>query len=173
MLVVKEIEVPYSDRHPSSLLHLVHLNLSLQCITLFLALSSPFVLSQRYFVLSESAAEFCVLRIFYKAVDSSWGTVPLKLKASIPIAAIQTATFNANKVKKGKQFKVVFNRNGKPTTGGGGTGSGYVSAQSSDAGGSDNGADEKVMSLKAESVKERLLWVALIEKALAVYRQDY
>ena len=124
-------------------------------------------------MLSESATEFCVLRIFYKAVGSSWGTVPLKLKAAIPISAIQMATFNANKVKKGKQFKVVFSRNGRPASGGGG--SGYVSAQSSDAGGSDNGGTgggEKVMSLKAESVQLRLLWVALIEKALAIFRQD-
>ena len=43
---------------------------------------------RRYFVLSESATEFCVLRIYYKAVDSSWGTLPLKLKAAIPLSAI-------------------------------------------------------------------------------------
>ena len=151
-----------------------------------LSFPSLCIAAQRYFVLSESTTEFCVLRIFYKAVGSSWGTVPLKLKASIPISAVQTVTFNANRVKKGKQFKVVFNRHGRASSGSGGggsssgfgggagTGSGYVSAQSSDAGGSDNGtgADEKVMSLKAESVQERLLWVALVEKALALFRQQ-
>ena len=44
---------------------------------------------RRYFVLSESSTEFCVLRIYYKAVESSWGTLPLKLKAAIPLSAIQ------------------------------------------------------------------------------------
>ena len=48
---------------------------------------------RRYFVLSESSTEFCVLRIYYKAVESSWGTLPLKLKAAIPLSAIQMVSY--------------------------------------------------------------------------------
>jgi hypothetical protein len=123
---------------------------------------------RRYFVLSESATEFCTLRIFYKAVETTYGTVPFKLKASIPISAIQTVRFNASKIRKGKQFKVVFNRSNKVVGGGGTLTSGYMSAQSSDAGDSDR-EEEKTMSLKAETVQERLLWVALLEHALKLF----
>ena len=124
---------------------------------------------RRYFVLSESATEFCTLRIFYKAVETTYGTVPHKLKASIPISAIQAVKFNASKIRKGKQFKVVFNRGGRGGGGGGGgTASGYLSARSSDAGDSDR-EEEKTMSLKAETVQERLLWVALLQQALRLF----
>lgn len=56
---------------------------------------------QRYFVLSESSIDFCVLKIFYKVVDSAWGPIPLKLKGSIPISAIQSVSSVSAKIKKG------------------------------------------------------------------------
>jgi hypothetical protein len=60
-----------------------------------------FLILQRYFVLSESATAFCILRIYYKNIESSWGTIPLKLKAEIPIASIISVAAVGSKINKG------------------------------------------------------------------------
>lgn len=56
---------------------------------------------QRYFVLSESSTEYCVLRIYYKVVESSWGTIPLKKKASVPISDMKAVSAVSTKIKTG------------------------------------------------------------------------
>lgn len=52
-------------------------------------------------MLSESSSEFCVLRIYYKVVESCWGPVPLKKKSSIPIAAVKSVSSVSAKIQKG------------------------------------------------------------------------
>ena len=61
------------------------------------------LLPQRYFVLAESSTEFCELRIYYKVVESSWGTIPLKKKkASIPIGTVRSVAPISTKIKQGE-----------------------------------------------------------------------
>ena len=60
-------------------------------------------LRQRYFVLAESSTEFCVLRIYYKVVESSWGTIPLKKKSSIPIGTVRSVAPISTKIKQGEE----------------------------------------------------------------------
>lgn len=62
-----------------------------------------FPLQQRYFVLAESSTEFCVLRIYYKVVESSWGTIPLKKKSSIPIGTVKSVAPISTKIKQGEE----------------------------------------------------------------------
>ena len=69
--------------------------------TLYSPLSSTPPFHQRFFVLSESSSDFCVLKIFYEVTEASWGFVPLKMKASIPIAAMQSVACVSAKIKKG------------------------------------------------------------------------
>ena len=57
---------------------------------------------KRYFVLSESTTEYCVLKIFYKTIEASWGTIPIKMKAKIPLSAITSITTNTAEACKGK-----------------------------------------------------------------------
>ena len=55
---------------------------------------------QRYYVLAECDSDFCVLRLYTRAIVSAWGVLPLGFKQSIPIGAmdeIQTVSkANAN-----------------------------------------------------------------------------
>jgi hypothetical protein len=53
-------------------------------------------------VLAESSTEFCELRIYYKVVESSWGTIPLKKKASIPIGTVRSVAPISTKIKQGE-----------------------------------------------------------------------
>jgi hypothetical protein len=55
-------------------------------------------------VLSESSEEFCVMRIYYKTVESSWGLVPLRKKATIPIGSMRGVSSVSSKIKQG-EFK--------------------------------------------------------------------
>lgn len=62
------------------------------------------MITQRYFVLSESTTAFCVLRIYYKNIESSWGTIPLNLKSEIPVSSVVSVAAVGSKIKKGIQF---------------------------------------------------------------------
>lgn len=54
-------------------------------------------------MLAESSTEFCVLRIYYKVVESSWGTIPLKKKSSIPIGTVRSVAPISTKIKQGEE----------------------------------------------------------------------
>jgi hypothetical protein len=65
-------------------------------------LTSLISVFQRFFVLSESSEEFCVMRIYYKTVESSWGLVPLRKKATIPIGSVKGVSSVSSKIKQGE-----------------------------------------------------------------------
>lgn len=71
----------------------------------FLLKKSSSLLGQwqrRYFVLKESPIHFCELNIYYNAVESLWGMVPLQLKCSIPIFDISAVETHGKVQAKGK-----------------------------------------------------------------------
>lgn len=59
-------------------------------------------------MLSESTSDFCVLRIFARAVAAGWGPVAVGLKASIPIHSIEAVESVAAPAAKGKEFTIKF-----------------------------------------------------------------
>lgn len=63
------------------------------------------IFCKRYFVLAESHTNFCQLRVFTKAVEASWGTVPLDLRTTIPITAIESIDVIAS---NGFYFKIKY-----------------------------------------------------------------
>jgi hypothetical protein len=65
-------------------------------------LTSLISVFQRFFVLSESSEEFCVMGIYYKTVESSWGLVPLKKKATIAIGSVKGVSSVSSKIKQGE-----------------------------------------------------------------------
>ena len=60
---------------------------------------------QRYFVLSESSTCFCVLRIYTKCVTTAWGPVPIGLRTSIPIFAIEAVAAVPTVASKGTEYE--------------------------------------------------------------------
>jgi hypothetical protein len=44
---------------------------------------------RRWFVLAESRTEFCVLRIYSSCMKTAWGEVGIRLKAAIPVVALE------------------------------------------------------------------------------------
>lgn len=58
--------------------------------------------TQKYYVLSECDAEFCVLKVFKRATASSWGTMHMGLKSVIPISAIESVRVVNVKASTGK-----------------------------------------------------------------------
>ena len=118
---------------------------------------------KRYYVLSESASEFCVLRVYSKAIKTAYGTVPINLKTIIPISCIQSVISTA--AHKGKELKITI----QPESGK--LANGYCNI--SDAG-SINSDDVrsyslgkiKCLTLKAPDAQSRLLWVTFIGNAL-------
>jgi hypothetical protein len=180
-----------------------------------------------------------MLRVYYSATESSWGTIPLKLKAALPASAIISVASKQSRLKKGKNFAVCFSRynaqkeieSSTPSQsqsqsaktqfqqfqqrlstasgrlprltykrsqshsrreGAAVALSGYLSANSSDAGdgdgegagagasggGGDGDGDgdgdddcDKVMKLKAPDVNTRIVWVTILERMISLYRQ--
>ena len=58
--------------------------------------------AQRYAVLSESATQFCVLRIYSRAAPSAWGLLPVGLKASVPLSAVEAVEALGGTAVKGE-----------------------------------------------------------------------
>jgi hypothetical protein len=72
----------------------------------FLNKKSSSILGQwqkRYFVLKESPIYFCELHIYYQAIESLWGMIPLQLKCSIPIFDISAVETQGKVQAQGKQ----------------------------------------------------------------------
>jgi hypothetical protein len=59
---------------------------------------------KRYFVLKESPVYFCELHIYYQAIESLWGMIPLQLKCSIPIFDISAVETHGKVQAQGKQY---------------------------------------------------------------------
>mmetsp|Transcript_21229 Transcript_21229/g.35978 ORF Transcript_21229/g.35978 Transcript_21229/m.35978 type:complete len:218 (+) Transcript_21229:3-656(+) len=152
---------------------------------------------KRYFVLAESTTCFCVLRVFGKVVETAWGTVPLGLKASVPIHAMESIQSSNAVASHGREFVIKFCP--RPPSG---SGSGVAGATTTSSNGGNAlmssvstaasiqsarshgiagvssetgsvtseifGHDTKQMTLQAEDGETRLLWVTLLNRALAV-----
>ena len=58
-------------------------------------------------MLCESSTQYCVLRIYYKVVESSWGTIPLKMKSSVPVADIKAVSAVSTKIKTGRSLRLI------------------------------------------------------------------
>ena len=120
---------------------------------------------KRYYVLSESNSEFCVLRVYGKAINTKWGMAPINLKTVIPISCVQSVTSSA--AHKGKELKLtVFQESGRVAKE-----HGYCNISDAGSINSDdirnNGVGKtKCMSLKAPDAQSRLLWVTFIQSAL-------
>ena len=63
---------------------------------------------RRYFVLKESPIHFCELLIYYTAVESLWGMIPLQLKCTIPIFEVSSVETQGKVQAKGREFVVRF-----------------------------------------------------------------
>ena len=117
---------------------------------------------KRYYVLSESASEFCVLRVYGKAVKTAYGLIPINLKTIIPISCVQSVISSA--AHKGKELKVTIQHEY-------GRSNGYcnvsdVGSINSDDVRSYSSGKIKCLTLKAPDAQSRLLWVTFINNAL-------
>lgn len=128
---------------------------------------------KRYYVLSESSLEFCVLRVYGKAIKTKWGIAPINLKTIIPISCVQSVVSSA--AYKGKELKITIQSE-----------TGRIAKEHSYCNVSDAGSinsDDvrtsgigkiKCISLKAPDAQSRLLWVTFIQNALdALHKAMY
>lgn len=128
---------------------------------------------KRYYVLSESNLEFCVLRVYGKAIKTKWGIAPINLKTIIPISCVQSVVSSA--AYKGKELKITIQSE-----------TGRIAKEHSYCNVSDAGSinsDDvrtsgmgkiKCISLKAPDAQSRLLWVTFIQNALdALHKAMY
>ena len=132
---------------------------------------------QRYFVLSESATQFCVLRIFGKAVPSKWGPLPLELKRAIPIHLIERVDTSTAKGSKGREFLIKW-QTSTPMNNGSRPPSltkksfSFTGFQRNSASFSSVGAEDssgKTTLLQAQDAETRLLWVTMINRAISAF----
>ena len=132
---------------------------------------------QRYFVLSESATQFCVLRIFGKAVVSKWGLLPLEQKRTIPIQLIEKVDTSTAKGSKGREFSIKWQTS--PPVGNGSRppsltrkSFSFTGVQRNSASFSSVGADdssEKTTHLQAQDAETRLLWVTMLNRSVNTF----
>jgi hypothetical protein len=133
---------------------------------------------QRYFVLSESTTQFCVLRIFGKAVVSKWGLLPLEQKRTIPIQLIERVDTSTAKGSKGREFSIKWQISPPVISSGSRPPSltrksfSFTGVQRNSASFSSIGADDstgKTTHLQAQDAETRLLWVTMLNRAVNAF----
>ncbi len=62
---------------------------------------------QKYYVLSESETDFCVLKVYKKVVASAWGCCHIGLTSVVPICLIESVKVANARASGGRDFEVV------------------------------------------------------------------